>query len=209
MKIAVIGANGQAGQAITAEAVARGHQVTAIVRSANQSAADQVLQKDLFDLSKEDLAGFDAVVTAFAAWAPESLPLHTSSLEHLAGLLAGSDTRLLVVGGAGSLYVDPEMTVQLSETPDFPAEFQPLARAMAAGLARLRQFDTVNWIYISPAADFVADGAKTGDYILAGEVFTVNAAGQSQISYADYALAMLDEIEKGQHVKERISVLGK
>ena len=209
MKIAVIGANGLAGQAIAAEAVARGQEVTAIVRSENKSQAQKVLVKDLFDLTKKDLAGFDAVVTAFGAFAPESLPQHTTSLEHLAGLLENIETRLLVVGGAGSLYVDPEMTVQLADTPDFPAEYLPLAQAMAAGLARLRQFDGVNWTYISPAADFVADGARTGDYILAGEVFTVNQAGQSQISYADYAIAMLDEIEKGSHIRERISVLGK
>ena len=84
-----------------------------------------------------------------------------------------------------------------------------LAQAMAAGLARLRQFDKVKWTYISPAADFVADGERTGDYILAGEIFTVNEAGESKISYADYAIAMLDEIEGGKHLQERISVLGK
>lgn len=209
MKIAVVAANGKAGQEIVAEAVARGHEVTAIVRFENKSQAQKVLVKDLFDLTKEDLAGFDAVVTAFGAFTPESLPQHTTSLEHLAGLLENSETRLLVVGGAGSLYVVPELTLQLADTPDFPAEYRPLAQAMAVGLARLRQFENTKWTYISPAADFVADGARTGDYILAGEVFTVNEAGQSQISYADYAIAMLDEIEKGSHIRERISVLGK
>ncbi|KXT82354.1 Rrf2-linked NADH-flavin reductase [Streptococcus sp. DD11] len=130
-------------------------------------------------------------------------------MEYLAGLLAGSDTRFLVVGGAGSLYVDPEMTTQLADTPDFPEEYKPLAQAMAKGLARLRSFSDTKWTFISPAADFVADGARTGAYILAGEVFTTNEAGQSSISYADYAIAMLDEIEKGSHIKERISVLGR
>ena len=101
------------------------------------------------------------------------------------------------------------MSIQLSDIPDFPADYKPLAKAMAEGLAHLRQFDNVLWTYISPAADFDADGAKTGDYILAGEAFTVNEAGQSRISYADYAVAMLDEIEKGNHIKKRISVLGK
>lgn len=209
MKIAVVAANGQAGQAIVAEAVERGHDVIAIVRGENKTQAEKVLVKDLFDLTKEDLAAFDAVVTAFGAFAPEVLPQHTTSLEHLAGLLENSPTRLLVVGGAGSLYVDEALTTQLSQTPDFPAEFLPLATAMGEGLARLREFSNVNWTYISPAADFVSDGAKTGDYILAGEVFTVNDKGESAISYADYAVAMLDEIESGQHIKKRISVLGK
>ncbi|MEW4354338.1 NAD(P)-dependent oxidoreductase [Streptococcus pneumoniae] len=209
MKLAVIGANGQAGQAIVAEAVARGHEVTAIVRASNKSQAQEVLQKDLFDLERADLAGFDAVVSAFGAFAPETLPQHTTSLEHLTAILAGSKTRLLVVGGAGSLYVDDSMTLQLFQTPDFPADFFPLAEAMGKGLEVLRKVKDVNWTYISPAADFEVDYPKTGDYLLAGEVFTVNEAGESKISYADYATAMVDEIEAAAHPQERISVLGK
>ena len=209
MKIAVVAANGQAGQRIVAEALERGHEVTAVVRGVNKTQTSNVLSKDLFALTKEDLAGFDAVVTAFGAFAPELLPQHETSLTHLADLLAGTDTRLLVVGGAGSLYIDEALTTQLADTSDFPADYRPLAQAMAAGLAKLRHYQQVKWTYISPAADFVADGAKTGEYILAGELFTVNVAGQSQISYADYAVAMLDEIESGQHIQERISVLGR
>ncbi|MGT2799869.1 NAD(P)-dependent oxidoreductase [Streptococcus marmotae] len=209
MKLAVIGANGQAGQAIVAEAVARGHEVTAIVRSSNQSQAQAVLQKDLFDLESADLSGFDAVVSAFGAFAPETLPQHTTALEHVASILDGSDTRLLVVGGAGSLYLDDSLTTQLYQTPDFPEGFFPLAEAMSKGLAALRKVSKVNWTYISPAADFEVDYPKTGEYLLAGEIFTVNQAGESKMSYADYAIAMVDEIENGNHLNERISVLGK
>ena len=82
MKIAIIAANGKSGQLIAKEAVARGHQVTAIVRSENQSAAQEVLQKDAFALTKEDLAGFDVVVNAFGAWTPETLPDHARLAEH-------------------------------------------------------------------------------------------------------------------------------
>ena len=80
---------------------------------------------------------------------------------------------------------------------------------MAKGLAELRKKNNVRWTYISPAADFDGNGEKTGQYILAGEEFTVNDKGESKISYADYAVAMVDEIEKGNHIKERISVLEK
>ena len=80
---------------------------------------------------------------------------------------------------------------------------------MAKGLAELRKKNNVRWTYISPAADFNESGEKTGQYILAGEEFTVNDKGESKISYADYAVAMVDEIEKGNHIKERISVLEK
>ena len=106
MKIAVVAANGKAGQLIVEEAVKRGHDVTAIVRSENKTQAQHLLKKDLFDLTKEDLAGYDVVATAFGAWTAETLPLHSKSIEHFNDLLAGTSTRLLVVGGAGSLYVD-------------------------------------------------------------------------------------------------------
>ncbi|HEL1639509.1 TPA: NAD(P)-dependent oxidoreductase [Streptococcus suis] len=206
MKIAIIAANGQAGQTIAKEAVERGHQVTAIVRSENKSVAQEVIQKDAFALTKEDLAGFDVVVNAFGAWTPETLPDHARLAEHLATILAGSPTRLLVVGGAGSLYLDESQTAMLKDTPDFPAEYLPIAEAMGAGLDLYRQATAVNWTYISPAADFDAEGQKAGAYTLAGEVFQVNAQGESYISYVDYAVALVDIAEKGGYQQERISV---
>ncbi|HFR3775397.1 TPA: NAD(P)-dependent oxidoreductase [Streptococcus suis] len=206
MKIAIIAANGQAGQAIAKEAVERGHQVTAIVRSENKSAAQEVIQKDALDLTKEDLAGFDVVVNAFGAWTPETLPGHSRLASHLTDLLAGTSTRLLIVGGAGSLYLDQSQTSMLKDAPDFPAEYLPIAEAMGAGLAIYRQATAINWTYISPAADFDAEGPKSGAYTLAGEVFQVNAQGESYISYADYAVALVDIAEKGGYSKERISV---
>lgn len=209
MKIAVIGANGKAGKLIVKEAVNRGLDVTAVVRNENQSSASKVIQKDLFELTKEDLADFSAVIDAFGAWTEETLPLHSKSLEKLSDLLSGTETRLLVVGGAGSLYVNSEHTMTLSQTPDFPESFQPLASAMAKALSELRDRRDVNWTYLSPAADFQAEGAKTGSYLLAGEEFTLNAKRESKISYADYALAMIDEVVKGNHIQERISVVSK
>ena len=107
MKMAVVCANGKAGKWIVKEAVERGLDVTAIVRGENSSAAKNALVKDLFDLTNADLKGFDVVVDAFGAWTPETLPLHSTSLKHLCDILSGTDTRLLVVGGAGSLYVNP------------------------------------------------------------------------------------------------------
>lgn len=209
MKIAVVAANGKAGQLIVEEAVKRGHDVTAIVRSENKTQAQHLLKKDLFDLNKEDLTGYDVVVTAFGAWTSETLPLHSKSIEHFNDLLAGTNTRFLVVGGAGSLYVDKEKKVRLVDTAEFPAEYKPLASAQADELDLLRTKKDLNWTFVSPAAEFIPDGARTGEYILAGDFFTVNEAGESKISYADYAIAFVDEIESGKHIQERISVLGK
>ena len=208
MKIAVVCANGKAGKLITEEAVKRGLDVTAVVRGANKTSAPHVIVKDITDLKAEDLRGFDAVVDAFGIFDPEKFGMHTKTLMILCDALSGSNTRLLVVGGAGSLYVNPEHTKQLYQTENFPEEYQPLATAQAHQLAELRKRDDVCWTFVSPAAVFQPDAPKTGKYILAGEEFTVNSKGESVISYADYAVAFVDEIMKGNHIKQRISVLG-
>ena len=207
MKIAVICANGKAGKLIVKEAVSRGRDVTAVVREENQSAAQKVIQKDLFDLTVEDLEGFDVVIDAFGAWTEDTLPLHSTSLKKLCDLLSGSSTRLLVVGGAGSLYVNKEHTACVADGSDFPDAFKPLAAAMAKALGELRQRNDVQWTYLSPAGDFQAEGEKTGKYILGGEELVLNSKGESVISYADYAIAMIDEAVKGNHIQERISVV--
>ena len=207
MKIAVVCANGKAGKLIVQEAVDRGLDVTAVVRGQNQTAAAKAIQKDLFDLSAGDLAGLDVVIDAFGAWTEETLPQHSTSLKHLCDILSGTDTRLLVVGGAGSLYVNPEHTACVADGPDFPLQFLPLARAQGKALTELRERNDVNWTFVSPAGDFQADGARTGKYILGGEELTLNSKGESVISYADYAIAMVDEAVGGGHIRQRISVV--
>ena len=207
MKMAVVCANGKAGKLIVKEAVERGLDVTAIVRGENRSAAKKALVKDLFDLKSADLKGFDVVVDAFGAWTPETLPLHSASLKHLCDILSGTDTRLLVVGGAGSLYVDPKHTAQVMDGPDFPEVFKPLATNMGKALDELRRRDDVKWTYISPAGDFQAEGERTGKYMQAGEELTLNGRGESIISYADYAIAMVDEAVSGNHIRQRICVV--
>ncbi len=209
MKLAVICANGKAGKLIVEEAVKRGMDVTAVVRGENKTAAQHTLVKDLFNLTREDLSGFDVVIDAFGAWTPETLPMHETSLKHLCDILSGTNIRLLIVGGAGSLYVNKEHTKRVMDTPDFPEMFKPLATHMGNALDALRKRADVKWTYISPAGDFRADGPRTGEYILAGEELTLNAKGESIISYADYAIAMIDEAEKGNHIQKRISTLGK
>ena len=106
MKIGVIAANGKEGRLIVKEALDRGLDVTAIVRSANKTEAKQVIQKDIMALTREDLTGFDVVVDAFGVWDETKMNLHGVTLNHLADILSGTSTRLLVVGGAGSLYTD-------------------------------------------------------------------------------------------------------
>lgn len=208
MKVAVVGGNGKTGKLIVKEALNRGHDVTAIVRDAGGDLGGaKVIAKDLFDLSYNDVKEFDVIVDAFGAWTEETMPLHQTSLKHLADILSGKENRLLVVGGAGSLYVNPEHTVRVMDTPDFPESFMSLASNMGAGLDALKTRDDVNWTYISPSANFVADGARTGAYRAGGEELLVNSKGESEISYADYAIAMVDEIENAKHIKQRFTVV--
>lgn len=209
MKIAVVAANGREGQLIVKEAMERGHDVTAIVRGANKSVATNVVVKDALDLIAADLAGFDVVVDAVGAWTEETLPAIPNTAKHLADVLAGTDVRLIVVGGAGSLFVNAEHTMALEDTPDFPDAYKPVSAAHGLALKALRESNSVKWTYISPAADFQADGERVGSYEIAGEEFTTNAVGQSYISYADYAIAVVDEAEQAAHVGERFSVYAK
>ena len=207
MKIAVIGANGKAGKLIVAEALSRNLDVTAVVRGENKSAAKKVIVKDIMSLTKNDLQNFDVVIDCFGAWTPETLPLHTTTSQHLCDALSGTDTRLLIIGGAGSLYIDKTHTTQLFQTPDFPKEYLPVSKAAAKELDELRKRNDVKWTFVSPAGDFQPEGERTGKYILAGEEFTLNSKGESIISYADYAIAMVDEATKGNNIQQRISVV--
>ncbi|HEP1825535.1 TPA: NAD(P)H-binding protein [Streptococcus suis] len=207
MKIAVVAANGKAGSLIVKEAVARGFEVTAIVRSENKTVAQQVLQKDVFDLTADDVIRFDAVVDAVGAWTADTVHMVPDAAKYLATILKDSQTRLLVVGGAASLYVTPERTLTVADVTEFPAEVLPVLNAHKEALAALRQVDDVNWTYVSPAGDFQADGERTGRYILGGEELVLNSKGESVISYADYAIGMIDEIATGNHLKVRISLV--
>ena len=198
MKITVVCAAGKQGKKL----------VKAVVRNNNSVPAGvEVLEKDLFDLTLNDLKDSDVVIDAFGAWTEETLPQHSTSLKRLCDILSGTNIRLLIVGGAGSLYVNPEHTLCVSDGPDFPNIFKPLAVAMAKALGELRQRNDVKWTYLSPAGDFQADGVRTGKYILGGEELTLNSKGESVISYADYAIAMIDEAENGKHIQQRFSVV--
>ncbi|MBK5145094.1 NAD(P)-dependent oxidoreductase [Budviciaceae bacterium BWR-B9] len=211
MKIAIIGASGKAGQKIMAEALSRKHQVTAIVRNAGKVSDKSVtvLEKDIFDLAAADLKPFDAVVDAFNA-SPGHEDLHQSSLLHLRKILSGNpNTRLLVVGGASSLYLDEQLTQRLIDSPDFPDAYRATASNMGDAFRELKNANDINWTYISPSAMFVADGKRTGSYNTGNDRLMVNSAGESTISYADYAIAMLDEIEQGKHIRQRFTVVEK
>ena len=207
MNIAIIGATGHLGQKILAEAMERGHMVTAIVRDETKLEQDvKVIEKDLFDLTTADIEPFDVVISTFNAPTGKE-QMHVSANQHLISIFEDApQVRLVVVGGAGSLYVDDSKTTRLSETSDFPAAYLPTATNMGKSLEDYQK-SSATWTYISPAAMFDLQGERTGHYSLGGDVLHTNAKGESYISYADYAIALMDEVESGKHVGERISVV--
>ena len=208
MKIAIIGASGKAGLQITKEALERGHDVTAIVRNASKITDQQVsvIEKDVFGLTSADLIGFDAVVNAFGA-APGNESQHVEAGRVLIDALKGaSGTRLIVVGGAGSLFVDEAKTMRVMDTPDFPKEYLATAQNQGRNLEDLQQSEGITWTFVSPSAFFDPEGPRSGTYVKGKDHLLVNSKGQSYVSYADFAIAVLDEIERPQHMNERFTV---
>jgi putative NADH-flavin reductase len=197
MKIAVYGATGAIGSAIVDEARARGHEVTGISRRGGDG-QDQLVGDALdADLATRVAEKHDVVVSAIG---PSRVSDDgTRFVDSIANLVATlGDRRLLVVGGAGSLQVDG---VRLVDSPDFPDAYKPEALKGAATLALLREAaDDVDWTYLSPAP-LILPGERTGSYRVALE----SPAGD-QISIPDYAVALVDEIEQPQHVRQRFTV---
>ncbi|WP_260285162.1 NAD(P)-dependent oxidoreductase [Peribacillus aracenensis] len=209
MKIGIIGASGKAGSLILKEALTRGHDVTAIVRDEakvqNQGAS--VLEKDVFDLKAEDISGFDVVVNAFGA-APGKEHLHVEAGKILIEAMKGApQTKLIVVGGAGSLFVDEAKTIRVLDTPEFPKEYYATAYNQSKNLGDLQNATGIQWTFISPSAFFDPQGNRTGRYTLGKDNLLVNSKGESYVSYADFALAVLDEIENPQHINQRFTVV--
>ena len=208
MKIAIIGANGKSGSNLVQEALKQGHDVTAIVRNKEyKNNAVKVVYKDVFELSKADLEGFDAVISAFAAWTSEAFPLHKKVAKHLADALSGTKTRLLVIGGAGTLYVDDKGTMAM-DTPDFPPEYMGVARATAESFFELKGITDVLWTYVSPAGEYDDQGARTGKYVLGNDHVILNSQNEGYISYADLAIAIIDELKNRNFVQKRFTAVG-
>jgi putative NADH-flavin reductase len=200
VKVALIGASGNAGSRILNELVAHGHTVTAIVRHPEKVLPHpNVIAKkgDVFDQSglAELLKGHDAVVSSvhFLASDPHKL---------IEAVRAAGVKRYIVVGGAGSLEVAPG--VKLIDTPEFPAAYKAEAAAGGVFLDLLRPEKELDWTFLSPSALFVA-GERTGKFRLGSEQLLTTDKGSS-ISFEDFAIALVDELEKPQHSRQRFTV---
>ncbi len=209
MKIGIIGATGKAGGFIMKEALLRGHKVTAIVRDASKltDKRAKVIEKEITDLTAEDLQEFDVVVNAFGV-PPEKAYLHVDAGRVLIDAMKDApNTRLIVVGAAGSLFVDEARKTQLIETPEFPETFKAIAEGQAQNLADLEASEGIAWTFLSPAAFFDPAGGRTGRYQIGEDSITFNSKGKSYVSYPDYAVALIDEIEHPRHLNKRFTVV--
>lgn len=122
-------------------------------------------------------------------------------------MLEGSDTRLLVVGGAGILFVDNKGTMVM-DTPNFPAAYMGVAKATTESYFELKGRSDLLWTYVSPAGDYDANGTRTGKYVLGGYNLILNSKNESYISYADLALAIIDELKNKKFIQKRFTAVG-
>ncbi|HMM88686.1 NAD(P)-dependent oxidoreductase [Bradyrhizobium sp.] len=201
MKIAVIGASGNAGSRITAELARRGHSVTAIVRHPEKVAAQANVTPVSGDVTDQAglarlLAGHDVAISSVRFLASDPAKLIAAAGESKVG-------RYLVVGGAGSLEVAPG--VRLVTTPGFPVAYKAEAEAGAAFLDLLRAEKELNWTFLSPSALFTP-GERTGRFRLGTDRLLTATDGKSSISFEDFAVALADEIERPAHIRQRFTV---
>jgi uncharacterized protein len=205
MKIALIGATGYTGSRILAEALSRGHEVTALVRDTTKITPAPRLEAKAADVTQTAalaalIAGHDVVISAFSP-GKDSSGLGAASI--VEAVKSAKVARLLVVGGAGSLEVAPGK--RLIDQPDFPAEWKGGAIKTAAFLDALKTEPALNWTFLSPAANLVP-GPRTGKYRVGGDRLLTDATGESRITTDDLAVAMLDEVERAQHSRRRFTV---
>lgn len=206
MNLVLLGASGMIGSRILQELVHRKHKVTAVVRNPEKVPANpavKAVKGDLLNTSEltELMKGKDAVISAYSPGAdPSKMIAATRSLID-AAKQAGVK-RVIMVGGAGSLLVAPNL--RLVDAPDFPESWKSIALAHADALDILRKAD-LDWTSFSPAA-FIQPGERTGKFRLGSDNLVTDAQGQSRISVEDYAVALVDELEKPQHVRQRFTV---
>jgi uncharacterized protein len=210
MKVAIIGATGFVGSALLQEAVARGHDVTALVSDPSKvpvSARVRAVQVDV--LAQDDLAGklkgHDAVISAFSGHAQtDVLGYYLKGIQSIVSAVKQAGVpRLLLVGGAGGLEVSPG--VQLIDTPQFPAQWKGTAEGARQAFNLLRQDQDLNWTVLAPSAH-LEPGERTGTFRLGTDALLVDAEGHSHISLPDYAVAMINELEQPTHSRTRFTV---
>lgn len=212
-KVLLIGATGFVGSAILNELISRGHEVTALVRNADKLAGKKGIKAVVGDVADEEAVthlaeGKDAVISAYnPGWMnPDIARLITENYPKILSAAKKSGVgRLLIVGGAGTLFCAPGLRVV--DSGAIPEEIMGGVRPLGDFyLNTLTKEQAIDWVFFSPAGAFDEKGERTGNFRLGKDDLIVDANGQSHISVQDYALAMVDELEKPAHHKERFTI---
>ena len=207
MNILVIGANGNAGRRIVEKALKAGHQVTGVVRREGAIEGIPTIVKDALQLTKQELTQFDVVVNATSAFTPDTYHLPADLTLLLVKALANTNTRLIAIGGAGSLYVDEDHTVQLNDTPEFPKEFLARSKTHSKSDDILRKFSNVDWTMFTPPPILDTEGPESNDYVLGNENVILNREGKPYLSYATFAQILVDEINNHKFSRQRFTAV--
>ena len=210
MKIGVIGATGKIGKCIFREALSRGHDVTAIIRNRSKVVTPdlKLLVKDAFDLTMEDVAQFDVVISAIG-FEQNKTEEHVRLGHHYINIFQETpDVRLILVGNAGSLYINEKRELRVVDNGKMPLLLKSSALAQTISLMDFVGRNNVNFSIATPALFFDAAGVKSGQYAFGGDTIVVNEKGYSYITYFDFASAVVDEVENPRYVKQQFSVVG-
>lgn len=206
MNVVLYGATGMIGSRVLNELISRGHKVTAVVRDPSRVPNEpgvKAVKGDVLNASEvaEVVKGADAVISAYNPL-PNAELIVDATRSLIAGLKQAGVKRFIEVGGAGSLFVAPNL--RLIDAPNFPAEYKEIARTHADALEVIRQSD-LDWTYFSPAA-FIQPGERTGKFRLGDDMLIADDKGNSSISAEDYAIALVDELENPKHIRKRFTI---
>lgn len=217
MKFLIIGANGRQGRLLTARAEGRGHEVIALSPDGMGDIPfhGKILTKSLFDLEEQDLEGVDAVLSAFGSGFAADPTINRQAVDYLISLLypyshsfvGQQGIRLLILGGAGTLWSDKTHTCRVWQTPEHPEFLKEISKNLTLALEDLRTSGLRDWTFLCPSLFFDYEGKETGTWKIGTEGLPLkNHEGVSRISYRDFAVAMIEEAETGAHQRMQITV---
>jgi len=215
MKLMVLGAYGQLGRRVVELANQQHWQVVAVAHRAHAEInlnPATILIKDVRQLTRTAVAGFDAIVDATGGWQPKTAPIIYDGLAHVVQLLSDGQTRYLKVGGANTLYINRDHSQQLQALDSYyPAKYRYLCNVHNQALTLLRTYSNIPWTYVTPPVNFIRQGAATGHYHVDGEDFRPNLHGDDghndYISYADFALGIIEIIAQQRYLRQQITLV--
>lgn len=207
----MIGANGNLGTRVTKQALDRGFEVKGFIYNGDTpDERAEIVEKSLFDVTKEDIADCDVMISAYGSGFKADPALNHKAFLKYIELNAGTDRHLITIGGAGSLFTDATHTTYSYETPEHPEFLREISKNIKLGIDELKNRTDVNWTVVCPSSFFDPEGELSGNYEIGTEGHLLfNEKGESRVTYNDLAQAMLDIAEANNYNQKQITVLTK